>query len=256
MLKRFFGPLILACLFVTCRDNDASGPAAPASMEASLQITYSCYWNDSIFRLQQPYTDDFGTIFRIDLMKQYVSSLQLRKEDDSFVTLKDFDLIDFTAPVSRTFTLPAGKYTGVMMGLGIPENYNTGQDPSQYANSHPLSVAGSQGMFWTWNSGYIFSKFEGKCDTSGIQGNPLLIPIAIHAGTDSAYRHLIHNSEMELVAGQTKNIEIRIHLDELLRGSENSPLNLSEDAVTHSSTDPELARLYMDNLLLSIEIIE
>ena len=242
----------------SCKDKegDSDTPILPAETNATLQIKYSCYWNDTLFQLQQPYVDDFGTTFRIDLLKQYFSFIQLRKEDGSFQAVEDFDLIDFSTAVTRTYTVPAGKYTGIELGLGIPANYNTGQDPSQYANSSPLSVAGSQGMFWTWNTGYIFSKFEGKCDTTGTPGNALLVPIAIHAGTDSSYRSISRASDIILSGGQVKTIEIRFHIDELLRGTQNEPLNLEENAVTHTSTDPDLARLYLDNLVLCMDIVE
>lgn len=249
---------ICVATLLSCKDKDDGGsePSSPIETNTTLQVKYSCYWNDTLFQLQQPYTDDFGTTFRVDLLKQYFSFLQLQKQDGSLLLVEDFDLIDFSAPVTRTYTLPAEKYMGLEIGLGIPANYNTGQDPSQYANSNPLSVAGSQGMFWTWNTGYIFSKFEGKCDTTGTPGSSLLVPIAIHAGTDSSYRTISHLSEMNLTAGQTKTIEFRFHIDELLRGSENEPLNLRNNAVTHTSTDPDLARLYLDNLVLCLEIIQ
>lgn len=248
--------VLTSVLLFSCKDKNEPGPVISVDTTTTLQIKYSCYWNDELFQLQQPYTDDFGTIFRIDLLKQYFSFLQLRKQDGSYELVEDFDLIDFASPVTRTYTMPAGKYSGMDLGLGIPANYNTGQDPSQYPNSNPLSVAGSQGMFWTWNTGYIFSKFEGKCDTTGTPGLPLLIPIAIHAGTDDAYRNINHDSEITLTAGQVKIIEIRFHIDELLRGTQNEPLNLRNNAVTHTSTDPDLARLYLDNLVLCMEIIE
>ncbi|MFM7105788.1 MAG: MbnP family protein, partial [Flavobacteriales bacterium] len=161
-------------LLFSCKDKNEPGPVIPVDTTTTLQIKYSCYWNDELFQLQQPYTDDFGTIFRIDLLKQYFSFLQLRKQDGSYELVEDFDLIDFASPVTRTYTMPAGRYLGMDLGLGIPANYNSGQDPSQYPSSNPLSVAGSQGMFWTWNTGYIFSKFEGKCDTTGTPGLPLL----------------------------------------------------------------------------------
>lgn len=254
--RRIFFFFFTAVVAFSCKYKNETDSAAPVETNATLQIKYSCFWNNQPFQLQQQYTDDFGTIFRIDLLKQYFSFLQLRKDNGAHQLVEDFDLIDYSSSVTRTYTIPAGKYTGLDFGLGIPSSYNTGQDPAQYPNSSPLSVAGSQGMFWTWNTGYIFSKFEGKCDTTGTQGFPLLIPIAIHAGTDDSFRNFNYNSEINLTGGQVKTIEIRFHIDELLRGSQNAPLNLEDNAVTHTSTDPELARLYLDNLVLCTEMIQ
>ena len=249
---------LVICIFFMCpcKDKNETQPQNTVPSETKIQIKFACYWNNELFQIQQPYTDQFGTIFRIDFMKQYVSYLQLQRPDGSYALLRDFDLIDFTSPTTRTFSIPAGSYNRLELSLGVPKNYNIGQDPAQYPNDHPLSVAGSQGMFWHWNTGYIFSKFEGKCDTTGISGNSLIVPIAIHAGTDSAFRSIHNDSDILITSGQIKNIEIKFHIDRLLNGSGNVPLNLEEDAITHSSTDPALARLYMDNLAACIEFVE
>ncbi len=56
--------------------------------------------------------------------------------------------------------IPAGVYKGIEFTIGVDSVRNT-MDASKRTGS--LDVGGSaRGMYWVWNSGYIFFKLEGK----------------------------------------------------------------------------------------------
>jgi len=118
--------------------------------------------------------------------------------------------------------------------------------PAQFPNEHPLGVAGSAGMYWTWASGYIFSKYEGKIEN---ENGDLLTPIALHAGTDTLYREVILEFDSNMSITHNQNYEFNLELD-LARVlySESDTLSHEENLVSHTMNDFEIAERYV-NLL-------
>jgi hypothetical protein len=86
---------------------------------------------------------------------------------------KEYHLIDYSNAASHTVSLkaPKGPYDSIQFMLGVDSFHNT--SGAQTGALDPL-----HGMFWTWNSGYIFAKFEGLVARSS--GSH--IPFAHHVG--------------------------------------------------------------------------
>ncbi len=237
-----------------CRDKDADDAIVePVPTKAIVRFTPQ--WQGTPFAMQGVYYDNFGNRLRIDKFMHYVSSLRLIKEDNSEVILKDFYLLDFFNNNVIELEVPAGKYKKLKFDVGIPEAYNKDQDPAQYPSSSPLSVAGSQGMFWTWNTGYIFIKFEGKADTTGIEGEELLSPFAIHIGDDPLFRRYTSPIfDTDIVAGETKTFNVILHVDQLLATGGTSDIDLATDAITHTSNNLVLATTFVDNYINAVTV--
>ena len=74
-------------------------------------------------------------------------------------------LVDFEQPASMKLYLraPAGSYRGLSASVGVPANCETGErlnHSDASAMKAPLDV--DTDMYWSWNSGYVFLKFEGR----------------------------------------------------------------------------------------------
>lgn len=205
--------------------------------------------------MEEVYYDAFNNRVRIDKFDSYYAMLTLVKEDGSELVLQDFLRLNHVSENRLSFVVPDGVYTQFRFGIGIPRDYNKDQDPAQYPSSNPLSVAGSQGMFWSWNTGYIFSKLEGKADTTGVEGTSLLIPVAIHAGDDSSYREVESNEfNLKMEAGVARDIVIDIRMDKILGYDNSNGIDIATEAITHTSTNPELAEKFMNNFKEAIII--
>jgi hypothetical protein len=216
---------IVALVFTSC---DPAQPEDPKP--AMLNLKIDSKWNNAPFEVQQVYNDTYGNRVRVDNFQSYISMITLIKNDGSEVLLKDFHLQNFSDATTLSMEVPVGIYTGIKFGIGVPPMYNLHQDPAQYPNSHPLSVAGSQGMFWTWNTGYIFSKFEGKADTSGTEGAELLHNFSFHTGDAECFSEFISNAEnIELKEGNTTSVTINFNVDEIL-GSGFAGIDISEES--------------------------
>jgi hypothetical protein len=241
--------LAFALLLGSCKNEPEE--KAPATV----RVVFKTSWQGSDFQLEEVYYDAYNNRVRIDKFDSYYSLMTLVKDDGSELLLRDFLRLNHASENVLEFIVPDGNYQRLKFGIGIPRDYNKDQDPAQYPSSSPLSVAGSQGMFWSWNTGYIFTKLEGKSDTTGTDGVSLLSPVAIHAGDDSSYRDMLSpefNIKME--AGVVKEIVVNIRMDYLFGYGNDNGIDIALEAVTHTSTNPELAQKFMDNLSEAIVI--
>lgn len=253
-MKKYFLFLPLVCgimLVQSCKDNPEE-PAVPQS--TAVMVKFDALWDGQPFQMQQVYMDDFGNRLRADKFMNYVSLVSLVAEDGSEVQLKDFVLLDFFNSNSITAEVPSGKYTALKFGIGVPRDNNKDEDPAQYPSSSPLSVAGSQGMFWTWNTGYIFAKFEGKCDTTGTEGAELLTPISIHTGDDFSYRTFTSQPFSLDLNGTTHAISVHLNVDRIFSPVNGNDVNIAQDAITHGGTNPDLTNTFMDNYLAALTL--
>lgn len=198
------------------------------------------------FEVGQVYYDILGHRIRVEDFKLYISNALLMKSDGSTTPLFDIELFDLDGVESHTYEVPAGDYEGMMLSIGVPEELNKDQDPTQYANSHPLSVSGAQGMFWTWNTGYIFVKFEGKADTLGQEGNPLLHPFAFHCGEDVLFRsHVFDNTNFTVGSDGTTCMDLRFAVDRFFY-NDTDTIDIKQNYLTHTSGNLPLAERFTD----------
>lgn len=250
MKRAFLFVAALSLALWSCKDE----PEQPVSTTADITVRFKALWDNQPFVMQQVYMDDFGNRLRADKLMNYIAFVTLVSEDGTETQLKDFMLLDFSESNEIKTTLPKGKYTQIKFGIGVPRDYNKDQDPAQYPSSSPLSVAGSQGMFWVWNTGYIFAKFEGKCDTTGTEGVELLTPIAIHAGDDVSYRDFVSTPFVLDLTSGSKAINVNLNIDRIFSPVNGNDVDLAQDAITHTSTNAQLAADFMDNYLAALTI--
>ncbi|MFD2933325.1 MbnP family protein [Spirosoma flavum] len=110
------------------------------------------------------YQNAVGESFVVTKFNYFVSNIRLRKADGSeYVVPQDssYFLIQEEKPASQTITLanvPTGNYTGVTFMIGV-DSLRSLADISK--RTGVLDPGLNDGMYWEWNSGYIFLKLEG-----------------------------------------------------------------------------------------------
>jgi hypothetical protein len=235
-IKSFLSIVFLTVLLFGCENDKTTTEEitdTPALQDPTVSIRVSSLWGADDFILENIYMDSYGNRVRVDNFQSYFAMIKLVKEDGTEVPLQDFYLHDFTKDALFTGTVPAGNYVGVKFGVGVPDAYNLNQDPAQYPSSHPLSVAGNQGMFWTWNSGYVFTKFEGKIDPTGTEGVTPTQSFSIHTGDSECYfEYATSGNNYDFALGNEYEVNINLHVDQIL-GS--GPEGLDLDVESNSS---------------------
>ncbi len=111
------------------------------------------------------YTSAAGEQYNIQLLQYYISNITVKKEDGTTYTVpqdSSYFLIKESEPDTRfaRVKVPEGNYTSVSFLLGVDSLRST-MDISKRTGVLDPSGGMDDGMYWGWNSGYIFLKMEG-----------------------------------------------------------------------------------------------
>ncbi|QHT68372.1 hypothetical protein GXP67_17855 [Rhodocytophaga rosea] len=158
-------------------------------------------------QLNQIYTTLLGDKISITRFKFYLSNIALTKADGSIWRQKNsYHLIEIsedTEPVTIVSLpdVPPGKYTKLSFAIGVDS-----------LNNHSGEQAGvldpDYGMFWMWETGYVFFKCEGFYhQPDGAKG-----PIVYHIGREQCYRQVTLNLK-ELTVSQNSSSTLQIQAD-------------------------------------------
>ncbi len=108
------------------------------------------------------YKNGLGQSYTVSNLKYYISNIRLTTASGQEMTDSGYYLLreDDTATMNISLPhIPAGHYTRVTFMIGVDSLHNCSG-----AQSDALDPV--NGMFWTWNTGYIFFKLEGKSNAS------------------------------------------------------------------------------------------
>ena len=230
-------PALLICACAK-HDPDPYEPPPPPACGILLKVTP--LWNGALFDKHTTYSNVMDYDVQVQLVKLYLSDLHLLNGTNEY-HLSDAELFNLTDG-SQSFELnaPAGAYTGLHFGIGVPEGLNH-QDPTQYAGDHPLSV--SNGMHWDWTAGYRFVIFDGRFDTLTTDTIELPEIFSIHTGMDTCYREREFDAlPFTVVAGAYTQVNIRFDLAKFFFTATDT-IDLAIDNQAHGSNIPLAFRL-------------
>ncbi|RAJ05168.1 hypothetical protein LX64_02322 [Chitinophaga skermanii] len=111
------------------------------------------------------YTNSSGEKFSLSLLQYYISNIEVQKADGSIYTVpqdSSYFLIKEADPLTRfaKVKVPEGEYTSLRFVLGVDSLRST-MDISRRTGVLAPGGGMDDGMYWGWNSGYIFFKMEG-----------------------------------------------------------------------------------------------
>lgn len=148
------------------KKDDNSCKYTPEATTGSVTLMLEHTWANSGTQFElgteyvHPTTNDALTF---TTLKYYISNLRLKKEDGSWWTQPDsYYLVNLDNPSSTMLTIndiPLGNYTEVSYVLGVDSTSNV-------SGAQAGALSTTNGMFWSWNSGYIMVKAEGTCPQS------------------------------------------------------------------------------------------
>ncbi|MEE1944010.1 MbnP family protein [Pedobacter sp. KR3-3] len=153
--------VLLTLVFTSCKKDET---VTPADEKGAFTLEFDNVVNGSPLVLEtQNYTNANGDSFNVSVFKYYVSNIKLTKADGSVYSAPEsYILVDASKPASLLNSLnnvPAGDYTKISFIIGVDKERNL-------AGAQTGALDPALGMFWTWNSGYIFVKFEGTSPQS------------------------------------------------------------------------------------------
>ncbi|HNQ11937.1 MAG TPA: hypothetical protein PKH65_05055 [Bacteroidia bacterium] len=209
----------LALSISSCKKNNEDDEHSHTTSNGSLKLKFDHSVNGTALVLNSSnYINQNNDTFNVSLIKYYISNILLTKTDNSVVTLPaSYHLISSESGISSDFTLssvPSGNYKKISFLLGVDSTRNVSG-----AQSGALDPA--NGMFWSWSSGYIFYKLEGKSPQSMEANNAITYHIGGFAGANSALRTIEVDFGAQTLTvpahRHTPLVQFNVHVEEIFK---------------------------------------
>ena len=139
-------------------------------------------------KFDSSYLNKHNETYEVSAFKFYISAIALVNTNSNIsykLKKEEYYLVDFSDTLSTVLKLKAVPFTynSISLTIGVDSIHNVSG-----AQSGALDPA--KGMFWTWNSGYIMAKLEGRSQQSNQPGKKFEYHIGGFKGPENAIRRL------------------------------------------------------------------
>lgn len=157
---------IIACVLLVACTKQVTTQSNNENKSAALSIEFDNIVGGQNLQLNTgSYSNAAGETFAVSLLQYFISNIKLKTadgkeyvvpQDSSYFLIKESDVASRYARLQ----VPEGDYVSLSFVLGIDSLRST-MDISQRKGVLDPSGGMEDGMYWGWNSGYIFFKMEG-----------------------------------------------------------------------------------------------
>jgi hypothetical protein len=214
--------ILILIVFTACKKEKQE--------QGTLQLTFINVVNGAELNLNTPgYTNAAGEAFTVSAFKYYISNITLTTMSNQEVALPaEYYLIDAAVPASRIIQVPApkGEYRSISFLLGVDSVRNV--SGAQTGALDPVN-----GMFWSWNSGYIMAKMEGTSPASTAAGQALTFHIGGFKGRYNAVQRIRLVSPISLSVSADRKPEVELKADLYTWFSTPNPVKFQELSTVH-----------------------
>lgn len=181
------------------------------------------------------YKNELKQDYTVSKFKYYISNIKLINSNGKIISSNGYYLIseDDDSQIIP-LEIPEGEYSSLIFTLGIDSLHNC-------SGVQTGALDPAKGMFWSWNSGYIFLKMEGNAAVSKSTAHLLEFHIGGFHAPDSCSRNFKINFQKKLI-NTDNNINIKTDLAELFK----NPTTIDFSRLS-SVTDFHNAKLIADN---------
>jgi hypothetical protein len=172
---------------------------------------------------------------RLTQLSYYVSNVVLTSASGTKVLLGGYFLEDFLPGQPNIITLqnvPIGNYTQISYLIGVDSSANS-------TGAHTGDLDPSYGMYWTWNTGYVFVRLVGRHSASNLS-------YSFDIGGDVNLMRFNHSLLAYKVKGATIKTDLKFDLEKVF----NSPnvYNLKTDVNDIHSTNSSGLGKFVPNI--------
>lgn len=209
--------LIIFCLsttlFITSCDKDKEEDINPDE-KGSITLHFdNRLGSEDLVLNSGNYTNALGQTFNISMFNYFISNIQLHNTDGSVYTIPQNDsyfLVKESDESTQEITIdnvPEGNYNKITFTVGVDSLRNTMPISDRTGNLDPAGVAA--GMYWMWNSGYIFMKMEGTAASAPLDTASNSHLFQYHIGGFGGYSSPTINNIKTVTISSSSNAEVR-----------------------------------------------
>lgn len=195
-----------------CKKDKDSGPTGPVTLEFNHKVGDL---DLDLTKSKAAYKTVSGDSFRVTRFIYYVSNLRFNKAGGGgYAVPNSYYLINEADAASQRVALadvPTGDYTSLSFVVGVDSVRNR-------SGAQTGALDQGNGMFWVWDTGYIFLKLEGNYVQPGVA-----VPgaLSIHVGGSRWPANTIRTVTLPLPAGTVLAV----------RGARNPKVRLAADVL-------------------------
>jgi hypothetical protein len=215
-MKKLFKSIALilpvaGVLFLTsCKKEETPSPE-PENGTVAVKLNHVWGMSESNFTLNTEFVHPMNNdTMTFSTFKYYISNVALKKADGTWWNHPEsYFLVDLSNPSTLTLDLgelPIGEYTHMQYVMGVDSTRNV-------SGAQTGALSTTNGMFWSWMTGYIMLKAEGTSPQSG-SGS-----FSFHLGGFSGANNIV----------TTKNFAF---------GSNNLTVSSNKDSEVHIKVNP------------------
>lgn len=234
-MRHFSIAALAAILFLASCKKEGKEPDFNQNELAPLSVEFdNIVGGTNLYLNSTTYTNAAGEDYSVTLLQYYVSNIKVYKadgteyvvpQDSSYFLIKEGDIASGSARVN----VPEGDYSRLVFTLGVDSLRSTMDIDKRTGVLDPASGM-DNGMYWGWNSGYIFFKMEGLSTAAPVDGsgqNKFRYHIGGFGGYSAPTINNIKEISIDLnqagVAkvrkGRTSNIHLMVDIAKVMNGS-------------------------------------
>lgn len=217
--------------------------------KTKVSIQFKNYAGNAVLQLDSTYKNALGQDFTIANFKYYISNICLKRADGKNYTCQEYFLINEHEDDSKQITLndvPEGNYTGIEFIIGVDSLHNC--SGLQQGALDPIN-----GMFWAWNTGYVFLKLDGHASASKSEGHIYEYHIGGYKQPVNSIRKVIlnFNGNKTVSSASIASIIIKADVLEILK----TPTTIDFSKLP-SVTDTRNANIIANNYMDMFSLLE
>lgn len=249
-MKRFLFYVLAFSWLLSCKETEEDGqPAAPVySGKAKLTVSH-VVGADALELDTKWYVNASQDSFRVSKFRYYMSNVVLKTATGTWKVPESYYLLDEAVPASKSFVLqglPAAEFTGIEFLIGVDSARNT-------SGAQSGALDPQNDMFWSWSTGYIFSKFEGYYMNNGEKG------FSLHIGGFKEPYNCIRKVSLsfngkKLNTASLQELKLKCDLAEIFKNPEPISLKQINDIHSLNNSAVKVATNYAD--MISFEDIQ
>jgi hypothetical protein len=226
--------LIIVLFTINCKKKETNTTVNLGQRNVAIQLTHKA--NNQNFIIGTTYTNAFNEAYTLQRFQYYISNVALINTNNASVNEKEtesYHLIDAGHTTSQkfNFTINRNDCNAIQFYVGVDSIRNV--SGAQTGALDPLN-----GMFWTWNSGYIMAKMEGASPASTESNNELIFHIGGYSGINKAIRKVVlpfSNGNINTAVGGNCTINCTVDINKWFNGVH--PIKIADGGLAMSVSD-------------------